>query len=200
MSYYDHVQSPSTMDSVMSTARRRPEALLLIAAGCALMMMPKRKSLGFDTDSLRSKARGTQAQMSDLANQAYERASSMVEPVRGYANRVGSYVSETSNAAVSQAGELAQQVQSKTLSNLEHYMREQPLAVGLISLAVGAALGAALPETEVENRTLGSQRDLLAKKAQDMAEDQIQQLKDAAGEFGQKVMSKSDGNTERSPS
>jgi hypothetical protein len=201
MSYYDHLDNRNTnaLDRVLAAAKRRPEALLLLAAGCALLMSKNAKSLSLDTQSLRRKARGTQAYVSDLASQAYEQASSAVEPARDYANRVSSYVSDAGSTAMTQASELAQQARTKARSNLEHYIQEQPIAVGLVGLAIGAAIGAALPETDVENRTLGTQRDLLASKAQDLAETQIQQLKEAAGEFGEKIISKASGDTEKSP-
>ena len=44
-------------------------------------------------------------------------------------------------------------------------LREQPLAVALAGLAAGAAVAAAFPRTEPENRTLGPAHDALTKAA-----------------------------------
>ena len=46
-------------------------------------------------------------------------------------------------------------------------MRENPLAGGLAGLAVGALLGASIPETEKENEVLGPYRDELADRARE---------------------------------
>jgi len=46
---------------------------------------------------------------------------------------------------------------------------EQPLVVAGLGIAVGAALGALLPATEFENRTLGSSKDKLKDEAEDFA-------------------------------
>ena len=80
------------------------------------------------------------------------------------------------------------------------------MALGIFTLALGAAIGASLPASDIENRTLGPQRDLLTDLARDVASDQIDQLKAAAGEIGEKVMSSakqadvSAGKSERSSS
>jgi ElaB/YqjD/DUF883 family membrane-anchored ribosome-binding protein len=198
MSHDDRMQDESGFDRMISTARKPPEALLLFAAGCALLMA-RSKGVSVEPRNLKRKARRARAYARVVAHNAYDQASSAAEPVRDYANRVGQSVSEAGQAAMSRAGDVAQQAGVQARSNLEHYVRAQPLAIGMLSLAVGAAIGAALPETEVENRTLGTPRDLLARKAQDLAAAQVQQLKEAAGEFGEKIMTTSDsGGGDRS--
>jgi hypothetical protein len=43
-------------------------------------------------------------------------------------------------------------------AHLANLVREQPVALGAIALAVGALLGAALPNTDYENRLFGESR------------------------------------------
>jgi hypothetical protein len=42
---------------------------------------------------------------------------------------------------------------------LDYVVRDQPLILGAIGLAVGAAVGALIPNTEAENRLMGETRD-----------------------------------------
>jgi hypothetical protein len=54
-------------------------------------------------------------------------------------------------------------------SGVDTMMREQPLALGAIGLAIGALAAALAPRTQVEDRTLGPVRDDLAEKAAERA-------------------------------
>ena len=56
-------------------------------------------------------------------------------------------------------------------------MEEQPLVFGAIAVAVGALIGAALPTTEVENRTVGQVRDRTLEKARQASQRQYENLR-----------------------
>ena len=80
----------------------------------------------------------------------------------------------------------------------ERLLGENPLALGLVALVLGALVGLLLPETRQENELLGPRRDQLAdqaqntvkeltqkvtvvaKTAQDAAQDALGKAKDAA--------------------
>jgi hypothetical protein len=72
-------------------------------------------------------------------------------------------------------------------------LTDNPLIVGAAAVAVGAAIGMALPETERENEWLGESRDNVLDKAQDMARNVAtraqQAVGEAAGEITKKVVS-----------
>jgi ElaB/YqjD/DUF883 family membrane-anchored ribosome-binding protein len=53
----------------------------------------------------------------------------------------------------------------KTAESARHNAREHPLLLGIAALGIGAALGAALPRTSVENKAIGAQRDRLLDEA-----------------------------------
>jgi ElaB/YqjD/DUF883 family membrane-anchored ribosome-binding protein len=59
-------------------------------------------------------------------------------------------------------------------------MRTNPLAVGAIAAGIGAAIGFALPETERENELMGQSRDAMVDRAQDVARDAAERVKNAA--------------------
>jgi uncharacterized membrane protein YcjF (UPF0283 family) len=50
-------------------------------------------------------------------------------------------------------------------------LEQNPLALGLIALVIGAFVGALIPESRREQRLLGPARDQLAQKAQDVVTD-----------------------------
>jgi len=213
MSYYDQVRRQSLSDRLMSAAKRRPEAVLLFAAGCALLLSGKSSTLrraasaGRDyyssavdaSDSWRGAAADQAAEVGhrlqdvsqraqsfigDLADRALETTSHLGDTASSYASQVSGYAT----SARDQAGEQVGKARTFAQTNLEHMLTDQPIALGLLGLAAGAALGAALPETDMENRTLGVQRDQLAKMAKQTATDQIEQLKSSAGQVGERVM------------
>lgn len=67
----------------------------------------------------------------------------------------------------------AQQVQQRATTMLD----EQPLVIGAIALAAGAVLGAAIPTTQYENRTVGAVRDRTLDKAKAAGEREYQNLR-----------------------
>ena len=66
--------------------------------------------------------------------------------------------------------------------NYNHYIEENPLAVGAVALAVGAAVGFAIPLTKKENEYMGELRDNVVEKAQTTAQDAIGSVKQVASD------------------
>lgn len=64
--------------------------------------------------------------------------------------------------------------------NANHLLREQPLVVGAIGLAVGAVLGALLPLTRRENELMGETRDQLLEQAKEKGQETLEQATETA--------------------
>lgn len=64
-------------------------------------------------------------------------------------------------------------------------MEEHPLVAGAVAFALGAAVAAALPSTEVENRTFGAERDRLLDEAARMLRQERDRAMQIAGSLGQ---------------
>ena len=58
---------------------------------------------------------------------------------------------------------------SKGIGNAMHLLSDQPLVMGAIGMALGAAFGSALPSTSVEDRLMGKQADDLKEQAKTAA-------------------------------
>ncbi len=142
----------------------------------------------------------TRNKVGDAASSAYESvsgaASSAFEAVSGAAGTtyetVGSAagksyegVSKAAGFAYDKAGDLGGQVKI----NYDYYIEENPLAVGAVALALGAAVGFAIPLTKTENEYLGEYRDNVLEKAQATAQDAIGTVKQMAGEAQKAIVS-----------
>lgn len=146
-----------------------------------------------------------QNKVSDYAGQAYESVSGAAgavsstvgdyagkvsETVTGAAGKVSESVSGVAGQAYEQLGNLgsrAKDVAGSAQEQYEYYMDENPLAVGAVAMALGAAVGLAFPSTQVENRLMGETREQLMSKAQETAREAIDKVQQAAGNVGETV-------------
>jgi hypothetical protein len=65
----------------------------------------------------------------------------------------------------------------------ESILRENPLAVGAVALAIGAAIGMSLPSTSVEDEWMGETKDRLIHQAEELAGDAIHKVETTAGQL-----------------
>lgn len=107
---------------------------------------------------------------SNVASSVTDTASNVASTVSETASNVASTVSETASNVVDRAQYQAQRLEDRVQSALY----SNPLAVGAVTLALGTAVGLALPQTERENRLMGEARDNLVDRAQEVASDTIE--------------------------
>jgi hypothetical protein len=191
-------------DWIMGTARRNPEALLLLAAGCCLLMRSgasssSRASSGrygggdewsrSGSNRFSRAAESTTDYVSGMKDRASSTASAYAADVKDrISDTAGSYaetVSEFASDARRNISAASERFTRQAQSSMDWVMRDQPLAVALAGLAAGAAVAAAFPTTDIENRTLGSARDALTDAAKEAGEN----LMGAAGKAGERLKS-----------
>jgi hypothetical protein len=63
---------------------------------------------------------------------------------------------------------------------MDYMMREQPLALGAIGLAIGACMAAMAPRTRQEDELMGDARDRLMDKAKEVGEEKLEDAKQVA--------------------
>lgn len=105
--------------------------------------------------SAKSKVSGAAHSVADTASSAKDGLSSAAH---GAADRASGAVSQATDA-------------------FRGVAQQEPFVIGALGLALGAAIGAALPSTEFEDRHLGQFRD----KALDKGKEAVQQAKEVAG-------------------
>ena len=177
--------SNQTGDWLLDTVQRKPEAVLLIAAGCALLMRSGRPVV--DIRSVRES--GLPSLSQNRAGTAEQ--GSVTESAKAYASQAAATVSEYSDTARQTVSDYAEgarrgisdssdwlRTQAETTYNTaSEALRDQPVLVAALGLAAGAALAAFFPTTEVERRAGAA----LAAKASDVG-DQVLAAAERAGE------------------
>jgi hypothetical protein len=63
---------------------------------------------------------------------------------------------------------------------MDYMMREQPLALGAIGVAIGAVLAAMAPRTQKEDELMGETRDRLMDQAKEAGKEKLEQAKEVA--------------------
>lgn len=177
-------------DRVMRAVRERPEALLVIVAGLALLFRGGARGMGRGVNRgvNRGVGRGMERRVNEDGSEGWSAAASaardmsegaaesMREGAESMARAASDMVGEFADAAseytsaatrwAEDAGEtLAAQARSLP-GELDEAVRDHPLVLAALGVAVGAALGASLPASRFENRTFGSARDQLGEAAE----------------------------------
>ena len=179
---------------LMGTARRNPEGLLLLAAGCALVMRSgrgssggnnRRSNLGEVSRNVSDASSGLRKGLSDTAEMATDYASDLKDRASNvagsYADSVSDFAGDARRAVSEGSDRIRRQAQGALQTTMDRVLREQPLAVAMLGVAAGAAVAAAFPSTDVENRVLGSTHEALS-NAVDQAGKSVMGAASKAGE------------------
>jgi len=138
-------------------------------------------------DAARDMGRQAREKAGALGEQARETATALGEQAREKASAIGDQVSDTVRSARTRAVQVSRQ----TSTQFDHWMQENPLAVGIAAMAAGAVVGLTMPRTRAENQVMGASRDALVDRASDSA----QQLKDQVRDKVQEVAGELTNNT-----
>ena len=205
MSTYSDPRDSGAAGWLVDAVKNNPEGLLLLAAGCALLMRSSGASKsrrspdarGYGRNDMTQSGRGGRdrtvgERLSETAQSAGEYVSdigeSVAETASSYASSVSSYADDVARATAERSGRLARQAQSSARDTVSRVVQEQPLTVALVGAAAGAAVAAAFQATDLENRTLGPTGERL----RDAAGRAGEQLKDAATKAGQRLAAAAD--------
>jgi ElaB/YqjD/DUF883 family membrane-anchored ribosome-binding protein len=127
--------------------------------------------------------RRVQTSASEVMEGAQAKAHEVGEKVSHLADDAGHRVAEAATAARDAATHAAEEARERgrrmardarqqvvrAERGLESSLRENPLAVSAIALAIGAAIGLSLPHTEVEDEWMGDARDRMLRRAEGLA-------------------------------
>lgn len=122
-------------------------------------------------ESVKGAASTAYGSVTDTAGKAYS-------SVTDTATKAYSSVTDYAGTAYEKAGEYGHQAREK----YDYYIEENPLAVGAVALAVGAAVGLAIPATRYESEVMGEYSSQLLDKAQTAAGGLVDRVKEVAAE------------------
>jgi hypothetical protein len=204
MTYQSRSNDAGTGEWLMGAFKRNPEGMLLLAAGCALLLRSGAGSGRSSYSAPQSRSGGqTQGGTSQGRSGISDSVSRAADSARDYASDIGKTVSDKASnyvaAASEYAGEagrtvadqserLARQTHATFQQTLNRVLKEQPLAVAVMGLAAGAAVAAALPSTDAERRALGPAGEKLSEVASAVGEN----LSQAASKAGERLMEAAD--------
>jgi ElaB/YqjD/DUF883 family membrane-anchored ribosome-binding protein len=144
-------------------------------------------------EQARRSAGGARDMASGAMDQAGKTAQGLGETMQEYSDAVGEQVANTADRARRQAASLAEQAgkQAKSL------VADQPLLAAAVGLAIGAVIAAVLPRTKAEDELLGETSDAIKETLGEVADDQYQVAKEAAGNVAEraKAVSQEEGLT-----
>ena len=158
MSMYSDIHDSGATGWLVGAVKNNPEGLLLLAAGCALLMRStgtsksrrSRDARVYDRNDMTQSRREARdrtvgERLSDTAKSAGEYVSdigeSVVETASSYASSVSGYADDVARTAAEQTGRFAQQAKSGIGDTISRVVQEQPLTVALVGAAAGGGRG-----------------------------------------------------------
>jgi hypothetical protein len=134
------------------------------------------ESSDFDTDTNRGLPNKAANALSEVAGQIQGAASNLAGKAKASVGGVVGQAQESAGRFADVAQHQAQRVEERFNAAL----RENPLAIGAVALALGTAVGLAMPQTRKENEWMGEARDTLVDKAQSVTQDAMEHVQQAA--------------------
>lgn len=158
----------SAQDKITGTASSAYESVGNVASGAVDTVSG---AAGTAYDSVTGAAGTAYNSVTGAATNAYG-------AVTGAATTAYSSVGDYAGKAYEKVGDISTQARDQ----YDYYIEENPLAVGAVALALGAAVGMALPSTRVESQLMGETKQQLLDKAQATAGDLVDRVKQVANE------------------
>jgi len=163
----DYVRQSGATEFVQNlggAARQNPLPVALTGIGIAWLMALGRQPA---EQQQRDVEPSPAERISEGASSVKRRASETLGSVRAAAGSASATVAETSRRQWSRAR-----------GGFEYLAQEQPLLLGAVGLAVGAAIGASAPRTRQESRVFGEASRRLTEKAKEMGSEQLAKVRE----------------------
>lgn len=170
------------------SVRDNPMPMVLTSVGLAWMIASSNGSHGTSR---------TYSGMSDKAGEAKSKLQSGARSAKSAASAVGDRAAHAREALGESASHVSERMRTERERlghGFSYMMEEQPLLVGALGIAFGAALGAALPRTEQESRLMGEASERAARTAKEKARDTFDEARDSAADA---VASREEGHRGR---
>lgn len=174
--------------NLIETVKNNPVPTLLTALGVAwLMYSQNNRAVSSDYEHASNASYGVDPAYDHHPSKAGElkdKAMHLKENLKGNIGELGHRVGHASSQLRHSAGHTGHELRARAGQvghSFQTLLREQPLAVGAIGIALGALVAATLPATSTEDRYLGETRDKVANKARQKVQEGKQKV-NAMGE------------------
>jgi hypothetical protein len=179
--------------SVIETIKANPLPSALVAVGLGWLIMSGRsRSLEeepythrYDIEDRRARRPRPRRAMAQAGHRIEEKASEISEGAKHVVHDVGESAShvardarETGRRAARRGGRQARRAEQ----SFEATFRDNPLAVGMAAVAIGATIGLLLPRTEKEDQLIGKAKGRFVEKAGGAAKEAIGKVEEKAEE------------------
>ena len=165
-----------TGSSVADQVRKHPIPVALIGLGVGMLLIKRLgKKNGYDGSE-----RPATIEPALKAADSRHLMSKTVSQVRQKANDLASYSTDTISNLSSQAKERG----SALGARFGEVLRENPLAIGAVAVAVGTAVGLALPSTTFERKYIGETSEMLVDNVEEAARGVLDKVETVAKTVG----------------
>ncbi len=189
--------------NIGKTVKNNPLPFILIGAGAGLLAYQAYNGKSGNGYRSRGLADRTQRQLGEGVGTATSAVGSVTDTVGETLGGVKDSVASAAGTAydkvtgaVDQTYRKAGELGSTAREQYDHYLEENPLAVGAVALALGAAVGLAIPATRYEGKLMGQAKRDLLNKAQDTASSLLHETRESVGEAGRSFAEKAKANIE----
>jgi hypothetical protein len=175
------------VEDLGDAVKRNPLPAALVGMGIMWLFSNRSPIADAGSEVARNFGRGAGALISSAANDVQDSFSTASQAAKQSIDAVtegGSRMSDAVSTRLEPVPAMVADAFDNIRNNLSETFVRQPLALGMLGLAVGAAVAASMPVTETENEYLGETSDSVKSKASEMFEEKSQQ----AVELGTKVV------------
>ena len=186
--------------SIIDTIKANPIPAALIGVGLGWLLFgtrPARRVGGYaygqGQRALGSAAHDVGETAASVGHKVQDGASHLVGRVQGAAHGVGEAMTHFAHDAGDRIGGVASDARQlargagrqviRAERGAESLLRENPLALGAVALAIGAAIGLSLPHTQVEDEWMGDTKERLFHQVEEVAGGAIHKAEDAVGQL-----------------
>lgn len=154
------------------SVKNNPLPVALVGIGIAWLMATGNRKPPYAYTQSESSGPGMMQRASEGMSSARDSLSQTTRSAKERVGQLGQTARERMERVRSQA--------QRARSGYDTMVREQPLALGAIGLAIGACLAAVAPRTRQEDELMGEASDRLAEQAKAIGKEQLDRAKDAA--------------------
>jgi hypothetical protein len=175
--YLRHSGANEFVGNLGNSVKRNPVPVALVGIGLAWLMATNpngpgervevRREGGDSRDSAAAEAWGT-------AREGLRSAGESVSQAASTARQRAGDIAQTARDRARQLRQGAGDTMERAKDRYDTLLREQPLVLGAIGVALGAMFAASLPRTRQEDRLMGGARDRFVDEASEAAADKLE--------------------------